>query len=85
MIVILARAVAAAIFGALVLAGYRSIQRRSRILGVIVACAILLRTAAGLAMFWISYLKLPIAQTLQAGGGFWQRAGSWMRRLCPLR
>ena len=23
--------------------------------------------------------------TSYPGGGFWQRAGSWMRRLCPLR
>lgn len=55
----------------LALAGYRSIRRRSAILGVIVALGILGRIIIGLIVFGISYLELPIAESLQAGGGFW--------------
>lgn len=62
------------VFGWLVVAGYRWIHRRSQILGFIVALGILGRLVVGLALFWISYLELPIAESLQAGGGFWQVA-----------
>ena len=55
----------------LALAGYRSIRRRSAILGVIVALGVLGRVIVGLILFGISYLELPIAESLQAGGGFW--------------
>lgn len=57
-----------------VLASYRYIRRRSSVLGAVVALAILTRAALGLGLFWTSYLGLPVAQSLQAGGGFWQFA-----------
>jgi len=62
---------AALVFGYLFLAGYRWIRRRSEVIGAIVAVAILGRVAVGLALFWISYLHLPIAQARQLRGGFW--------------
>lgn len=62
---------AAVVFGYLVLAGYRSIRRRSEVIGAIVAVTILGRVAIGLALFWTSFLYLPIAPALQLGGGFW--------------
>ena len=40
-------------------------------LGVILALGILGRLVIGLALFGISYLELPVASSLQAGGGFW--------------
>jgi hypothetical protein len=61
-------------FCLLVVVGYRSIRRRSAILGTIVALGILSRIIIGLTLFAISYLELPVAQSLQAGGGFWQIA-----------
>ena len=66
--------VAALAFVWLVLAGYRYVARRSRLLGLIVAVAILARVTAGLALFSVSYLHLPIAESLQVSGGFWQPA-----------
>lgn len=62
---------AALAFGWLVLASYRYVQRRSTVVGAIFAIIILARVAMGLALFWISYLELPIAESLQLGGGFW--------------
>src|SRR5439155_878844 len=44
------------------------------VVGAIVAMTILLRLAGGLALFWISYLTIPIAASHQIGGGFWQLA-----------
>jgi hypothetical protein len=62
------------VIGALLLCGYRWVGGRSRILGAIFAAGILLRAGAGLALFWISYLGLPIGRSMQLGGGFWQVA-----------
>ena len=64
--------VAAMAFGWLVLVGYRYIASRSSVVGAIFAITILTRAALGLALFWVSYLRLPIAQSLQRGDGFWQ-------------
>ena len=55
---------AALAFGYLVLAGYRWIRRRSEVIGAIVAMTIVGRAAVGLALFWTSYLYLPIAPAL---------------------
>jgi hypothetical protein len=63
--------IAALACGWFVLMGYQWIRRRSRVVGAIVAVTILGRLAVGLALFWISYLRLPIAEALQIGGGFW--------------
>lgn len=60
--------------GWFVLSGYRWIRRRSEALALVVAVAVLARAAAGLALFWVSYLGLPIARGLQVGNGFWQPA-----------
>lgn len=67
-------ALAALTVAAGVLAAYRWIRNRSSPLGLLVGVAILLRVGAGLALFWTSYLALPVAPSLQVGGGFWQIA-----------
>ena len=38
---------------------------------LIIAGGFLFRAVAGCALFWISYLQLPIARSLQIGRGFW--------------
>lgn len=65
---------AAVLVGWLLLKGYRSIRRHSQVLGRIVAAGILARAAVGLALFWISYLQLPVAASFHSGDGFWQLA-----------
>src|SRR2546426_3348604 len=57
-----------------VLAGCRWIRKQSRVLGAIVEIAVIARLALGLALFWISYLGLPVGRSLQVTGGFWQVA-----------
>jgi hypothetical protein len=37
----------------------------------IVIAGFLVRALAGQALFWISYLRLPFARSLQSGNGFW--------------
>jgi hypothetical protein len=56
--------------------GYRWIAVRSSVLGRIVGATIVLRLTLGVALFWISFLRLPFALSLQipAGLGFWQGA-----------
>lgn len=63
--------VVAMAFGVAVFVVYRWIRRRSRALGAIVAATILLRLTVGLALFWASYLALPVISSLQDYGGFW--------------
>src|SRR5687768_7252068 len=58
----------------LILQGYRAVRRRSKVLGTLLAVGILARVTLGLALFWVSYLRLPIAESLQLGDGFWQLA-----------
>lgn len=70
----IAHLLAAAVAAGCILAGYRWIRSQSSALGMIVALAVLTRVACGLALFWISYLQLPIARGLQVPGGFWQVA-----------
>lgn len=43
----------------------------ARITRAIVGAAFAMRTCAGLGLFWISQVRLPIAQALQRGGGLW--------------
>ena len=64
-------AMAAVVVGYVVLVAYRWIRRQSEAVGAIVALTILARAAMGLALFWISYTGLPVAESLQRGGGFW--------------
>jgi hypothetical protein len=66
--------IASLVAGGLVLVAYRWIRRRSAVLGAIVATAILVRAALGLILFWSSYLTLPLLDSLQTAGGFWQIA-----------
>lgn len=49
----------------------RGLLRQDRTAGVIVAVGLLTRAVAGLALFWISYLHLPVASSLQIGDGLW--------------
>ncbi len=52
----------------------RWIWRTSRPLGIIVAAGMAVRIAAATALFWTSYLHLPLLSSLQLGGGFWRMA-----------
>src|SRR5258707_11406133 len=38
---------------------------------LIIALGFLIRAFAGQILFWISYLNLPVAKSLQLGDGFW--------------
>jgi hypothetical protein len=62
------------VFGWLVLVSYRYVAARSRVMGNVLALAIVVRAALGVALFWNSYSDLPIAESLQSGDGFWQPA-----------
>jgi hypothetical protein len=45
--------------------------RLCRVQPKIVVAGFLVRALAGQALFWISYLRLPVARSLQLGNGFW--------------
>ena len=62
------------VVGYLVLAGHRWIRHRSPTIAAVLATGIVIRVGAGLTLFWISYVGLPIAQSLQSGVGFWELA-----------
>jgi hypothetical protein len=64
------QAVLTAIACALLFAGWRWF-RRDRTIALLVAGGLLIRAIAGQVLFWISYLHLPIAESLQRGQGFW--------------
>jgi hypothetical protein len=49
----------------------RWIGSQSSTLRTVVAVGLLARAVFGLALFWISYLELPVLRSLQLGGGFW--------------
>jgi hypothetical protein len=70
-VTLIGHTLAALLVGWLVLVAYRWIRRQSQALAVIVAITIYVRAFLGLALFWISYLELPIAESLLGGGGFW--------------
>lgn len=42
--------------------------------GVLIGAGLIIRALVAQAMFWISYLRLPIARSLQDGDGFWTLA-----------
>src|SRR5258706_11407453 len=69
-----AQLVIAAAVGAGLVAAWRWIQRRSGLGGRLVAAGLLLRAALTLAMFWTSFLQLPILERLHSGDGFWRLA-----------
>lgn len=71
--------VLAAIACALVFAAFRWFQQRDRTVALIVAAGLLVRAVAGQLLFWISYLSLPFARSLQSGGGFWFYARDGMK------
>src|SRR5712664_548238 len=41
------------------------------VIALITGGAVLIRAVAGQALFWISYLRLPVASSLQIGNGLW--------------
>ncbi len=65
---------AAAIILVLLALTCRWIWRTSRPLGYIVAAGMAVRLAAATALFWTSYLQLPLLSSMQLGGGFWRMA-----------
>src|SRR5204862_7518742 len=52
----------------------RWVSKRSTRCFALVGTGVILRACLGLALFWISYYQLPIAHSLQSGGGFWEGA-----------
>jgi hypothetical protein len=60
-----------AAFGLLILSAYRYVWRQAPAVAAIMAIGIIARAAAGLTLFWISYLDLPILRGLHSGDGFW--------------
>ncbi len=66
--------VAAAVILVLLVLACRWIWRTSRPLGYIVAAGMAVRIAAATALFWTSYLHLPLLSSMQLGGGFWRMA-----------
>jgi hypothetical protein len=56
---------------ALIWIGVRSVVRRSHVIGAIFIAGVMTRLVLGVALFSISYLRLPFAPALQLGGGFW--------------
>ena len=70
----LGHVLAVAVFTSIVIVANQRIFSRSRVLGTIVAFTVLARLILGVALFGISYYQLPVAESLQLGGGFWQPA-----------
>jgi hypothetical protein len=68
------QALAACIAGAVLWRTWRAAASRSstdRWSGYIVTLGFLARALSGVALFWISFLRLPVASTLQTGDGLW--------------
>lgn len=53
---------------------FRITRRESRVAGILLATGILVRAFLGVALFWISFLELPLARSRQMGEGFWRLA-----------
>src|SRR5436305_3667851 len=50
---------------------WKRAARTSRAVQFLVTAGVLVRALGGQVAFWISYLRLPIARSLQLGGGLW--------------
>ena len=50
---------------------YRWISKRSVILAWLFAAGVIVRAAAGVALFLTSFFAWPLFRSLQLGGGFW--------------
>ena len=50
---------------------WRMVQPSQEWLRLVVAAGFLTRAILGQALFWISYLKLPVARSMQMGNGLW--------------
>src|SRR5262245_19301191 len=66
-------AIATVVGGALI-AACRWLRRQSPLYAWIVAAGLLVRAALTAALFWTSYLDLPILRHLHSGDGFWTLA-----------
>jgi hypothetical protein len=53
---------------------WRSTARKGTLVGWIVGGGLVIRAIAASTLFWISYLELPVARSLQAGDGYWTLA-----------
>ena len=62
---------AAAVIGLTLVLAIRWIGTQSPVLRVIVVGGLVARAVLGLSLFWISYLRLPVLESLQFGNGFW--------------
>lgn len=54
--------------------GWRRLARRDSAVGRIVGAGLILRAFSAQVLFWVSYLRLPVARQLQSGDGFWKFA-----------
>ena len=66
-----AQVVIASAIGAGLFLACRWLRRRSGLCGGLVVGGLLLRATLMLALFWTSFLRLPILQRLHSGDGFW--------------
>ena len=57
--------------GAALFALWKTTMWRHRLMAAIVTAGFLIRATTALALFWVSYLRLPLAPSLQLGNGFW--------------
>lgn len=53
---------------------YRWIRKQDAVAAVLVAGGVVVRGLLGSALFWISYLQLPVLSPLHSGDGFWRLA-----------
>src|SRR6185436_18563820 len=50
---------------------WRAFDGEDRIVRGIIVLGFLFRAGAGIVLFWISWLRLPVARSLQLGDGLW--------------
>ena len=69
---LLLQTAACVLIGIGILWACRWVQQRDRVAGAVVQAGVLFRLLAGLALFWISYLDLPLLRGLHSADGFWE-------------
>jgi hypothetical protein len=71
MILMIFQALLSVIAGAALFCMWRRVASSNRWVAWLVTAGVLIRAVGGQIVFWISYLHLPIARSLQLGDGFW--------------
>jgi len=68
---IIFQALLSVVAGAALFFMWRRVASSNRWVGWLVTAGVLIRAVGGQVVFWISYLHLPFARSLQLGNGFW--------------